>query len=523
MFFYCKKRLKTVYSIHLMSVSVSKNTTFLTLSLVGQKVLSFSYFAMIARSLGVSSTGEYALVLSFTTLFSIFADFGFTPVIVREVAKERDFSTFSEKLCSLLHITLIMKCVMTVFTVLLTIAVASILGYQPHIILLIGIGCIVMALDSMHLFFYGILRGLHNVRYEALGMLAGQVIVILLGALVLFSSGSIRLLIGALAVGSLLNVINSAYRIVHYAKFQFSDLISRHPFFDRSSITELIKSAWPFTLAGVLARGYSQLDVILLGAMLGTAAVGIYSVPSKMVFAFQFVPLALSASLYPALSHAYVHSREKMTHLIEGSMEYLSLVAVPLIASLLFFGSSIIEFVFGASYRGSVTPLLIISGSILFGFLDIPVGALLNATGNQARQTLAMGFTLVSNIILNVLLIPKFGAVGAAIAAVSSQSILFFSGLFFARALIMWPYKTMVIHIGKLIIVTGAALLLVQLTQNWFFEIPYMNLNSVAQNEYSMGVNAIYSLFLFFGIYIIGAFIIGLLNKEKIRMIFRNA
>lgn len=504
-----------------MSASVSKNTTFLTLSLVGQKILSFSYFALIARSLGVATTGEYALVLSFTTLFSILADFGFTPVVTREVAKEKDFSVFSEKLSGLLRTTLAMKCVMTLFTVLITIAVAWIMGYQPHIIVLIAIGCIVMALDSMHLFFYGILRGLHMIRYEALGMLVGQMVVIALGAVVLFSNSSIKLLIGALAVGSLFNVVNSAYRVVRYGRFQFSKVSSNNLLFERVKIIELIKSAWPFTLAGILARGYSQLDIILLGAMLGTAAVGIYSVPSKMVFAFQFIPLALSASLYPALSHAYVHSREKMTHLIEGSMEYLSLVAVPLIASLLFFGSSIIEFVFGASYQGSVTPLLIISGSILFGFLDIPVGALLNATGNQARQTLAMGFTLVSNIILNLILIPKFGAVGAAIAAVSSQSILFFSGLFFARSLIAWPYKGVGIHIGKLIISTGTALLLVRFLQNWFFEIPHMNLNSVAQNEYSMGVTTLFSLSLFFGIYLLGAVITGALKKEQIRLIFR--
>jgi len=78
-----------------MRKSVAHNTIWLTGSLVAQKVLSFVYFAIIARQLGVEETGLYVFALAFTALFGIFADFGLTPVVIREVAKERDHSQFS--------------------------------------------------------------------------------------------------------------------------------------------------------------------------------------------------------------------------------------------------------------------------------------------------------------------------------------------------------------------------------------------------------------------------------------------
>jgi O-antigen/teichoic acid export membrane protein len=88
--------------------------------------------------------------------------------------------------------------------------------------------------------------------------------------------------------------------------------------------------------------------------------------------------------------------------------------------------------VFGSQYAPSIVPLRLLLGSLIFGFLALITGALLNATNNQKTQTSLITVVLVFNIILNLLLLPRFGIVGAAIAALCSNMLLCFAGLYFS-------------------------------------------------------------------------------------------
>ena len=72
------------------SSKIAQNTTYLTIASIFQKLLSFIYFAFIAKILGTEALGQYQVVLSFTGIFIIFMDFGLGPVLTREVAKEED-------------------------------------------------------------------------------------------------------------------------------------------------------------------------------------------------------------------------------------------------------------------------------------------------------------------------------------------------------------------------------------------------------------------------------------------------
>jgi len=84
--------------------------------------------------------------------------------------------------------------------------------------------------------------------------------------------------------------------------------------------------------------------------------------------------------------------------------------------------------IYGAAYASSILPLQILLVSLVFAFLDFPVGALLNASNRQNRQTLAMGVTMVVNILLNLLLLPRLGIVGASVAALAGNITLLLIG-----------------------------------------------------------------------------------------------
>src|SRR3990167_8734594 len=75
-------------SSQLSSGILAKNTTFLTIAFTIQKILSFFYFAYIARSIGDENLGKYTFALAFSGIFVIFMDFGLGPILTREGAKD---------------------------------------------------------------------------------------------------------------------------------------------------------------------------------------------------------------------------------------------------------------------------------------------------------------------------------------------------------------------------------------------------------------------------------------------------
>ncbi len=418
-----------------MAHTVARNAAFLTMSLVGQKILSFVYFALIARTLGVEETGIYVFVVSFVSLFGVIADAGITPVVIRSIAEVREHSQYSPDTIKILVGALRIKMVLIVVAVISTIGFAYIFQYPEHVILAIMVTCAVMVCDACHVFAYGILRGMQTLMYEAVGMLCGQMLVVILGGFALYVGYGIYALIGALLAGSMVNVLISIVSVRR----------ARLPILWRQTITQrdiymLLKTALPFALAGILARGYSQIDIIILSKLGGLRDVGIYSVPSKLVFAFQFIPLAISASIYPAMSHALTISRETLSKITHASMLYLMGIAVPIIMILLLLGDLVIRYVFGPTYYESSVLLMILAPALLFGFLDFPIGSLLNASHKQKDQTLSMVYTLVTNVGLNILLIPRYGVLGATIAALLSQIVLLSTGLYFARFEIAWRF-----------------------------------------------------------------------------------
>src|SRR3989344_3163964 len=72
--------------------TLSKNTIFFTLALALQKLISFGYFIIIARSIGVENTGRFSFALSFAAIFAMFLDFGLNQVLIRESARDRETS-----------------------------------------------------------------------------------------------------------------------------------------------------------------------------------------------------------------------------------------------------------------------------------------------------------------------------------------------------------------------------------------------------------------------------------------------
>ena len=410
---------------------IAKNTTYLTLAIIGQKILAFIYFTLIARMAGPESLGKYTFVLSFATLFGVLVDVGFTPVLVREVAKAPHHA--KKYLGNILSV----KLCLGVLTYGITLLVSYLLGHDRFTLELIAIAGVVMVLDSFSLSLYGVFRALQRLGIEAIGMLFSEVIVVIVGVLALFARLPLHALIVAVLAGSVFNVSLAIFQLIRRG-FTPKLQIDR-PFLKLTLITAL-----PFALAVAFARLYGSIDTIILEHLSGSLAVGLYSVANKFAFALQFIPMAFIAAIYPAMSHYYAHSQEKLVATFENAMTTLCLFGAPVMFGISVLAREIILTFYGAEYLTSVFALQVLTVSLLFIFLQYPVGSLLNACDRQRINMTYMGITALINVAMNAVLIPLFQQNGAAVAFLASYTFLFMAGMMTAR-------KTAPIRMGRLL------------------------------------------------------------------------
>ncbi|MEA3272909.1 MAG: flippase [Patescibacteria group bacterium] len=405
-------------------MSIAKNTTILTFASVIQKILAFVYFTLVARGIGVENIGKYSFAISFAMIFSIFVDLGLTSAMVREIARARD------KIKVYVGTVFSVKILFGVITLGLIYAVINIMNYPEITRQFVYLAGLAIVLDSFHLTFYGVFRGLRVLKYEAVGLIIGQLFILAFGLSVIYLNAPLYFLFIALILGSLFNIIFS-FSLVRIKQGFFP-----WPAFDKKIFLFLGKIASAFALAGIFVKIYSYIDTVLLSYLKGDLAVGWYSIPIKLTLAFQFIPMALVASLYPTLSYYFKESRARLRVTFEKGMRYLILVAVPLAFGIGILADKIILSLYGADFSPSIIPLQILAVGLVFAFLSFPVGSLLNACNKQKVQTIILGLTMVVNIVLNLILIPRYGVIGASITALVSYFFLFSIGIMRARKIV---------------------------------------------------------------------------------------
>jgi O-antigen/teichoic acid export membrane protein len=442
---------------------IARNTIYLTVATVGQKVLAFLYFILIARLAGVEGTGKYFFVVSFTTIFSIFVDLGLSSVLIRETAKRRELA--GKYLGNILGAKLILGAL----TYLVVVVAINIMGYPPATKFMVYLSGIVMLLDSFNVTFFAIFRGQQNLRYESIGVVVGQALIIVFGGVSLLLHAPLYFLLLALMSGSIFNFLFSS--ILLWKKTDVRPCLC----FDKTILISLFKIAYPFALAGIFVKVYSSLDSVMLSKMVGDAAVGFWSVAYKLTYAFQFIPMAFSAAAFPAMSAYFISDKTMLRKTFERVLFFLAILAMPIAFGIFSLAEPVVLKLYGPAYAASVVPLQVAIFAVIFIFLNYPVGSLLNAVNRQMTNTTIMGICMAIDVILNVILIPRFSYLGAAISTVISHTLLFIIGLVFAGRIVAYNKKFIFSALFKIIISAGAmsaAIIFLRPYVYWIFLIP---------------------------------------------------
>lgn len=410
-----------------MSYSITQNTVFLTVASILQKIVSFAYFIIIARLVGVHNTGQYFFAIAFTTIFTVVADFGLGPVLTREMAKD------TSRADAFINTVFGTKLLFGLGAYALVVLAINALGYPSETKLLIYVSGVTMWFDNLQSVFFSTFRAHKNLIFESTAIVASQFLTLVIGTVALYLQASLVWLILAYTIPSAL--------VVCYGALMVKKMYGVHYTFvwDRAIFKTFMGFAWAFAVAGILSRLYAYTDSILISKFLPPDHLGWWSVPYKITFAFQFLPIAIATSLYPVASSSASEPARLRAHFTEA-WRYLFLIVFPLSFGLMAVAQPIIVNFFGVAYLPSVSVLSVLLLSLIFGFLSFISGAMLNATNRQTRQTMLIALALITDIALNVVLLPRYGLVGAALAALAGNFVLCTGGYIFCNQFLRLPH-----------------------------------------------------------------------------------
>ncbi len=189
----------------------------------------------------------------------------------------------------------------------------------------------------------------------------------------------------------------------------------------RFATAEWLRSAWPLWLISLMIVVNVQADVIMLGSLRGKAETGLYAVAARGAQLISFILIAVNAVLGPAVAGLHASGDlARLQRVITRSARAVLGLTVPVAVALILFGDWFL-LLFGRSFTEGHTALVILCvGQIVNSGMG-SVGLILIMTGHDWDALGGLAFGAALNILLNALLIPRWGLQGAAVATASSM------------------------------------------------------------------------------------------------------
>jgi O-antigen/teichoic acid export membrane protein len=369
-----------------------------------------------ARYLGPEQFGIVNFALAFTGLFGAIASLGLQSIVVRDLVRDPDSARLTLGTATLLHL---------------------IGGFVAFVLILIAIAClrpedllarsIVAILGAMQLFklseiavywFESQVKSKYVVWVQNIIFLVFAIIKVIL----IINEASLfvfvwLMLLEAFLIAVILLVILNRFGIA-IASFRASI---------RKAIS-LLKDSWPLAISGLAVMAYMRIDQIMLAEMKGDNAVGFFSAGTRISEVWYFIPMSIVATVTPSLINAKNKSVRKYFYQTQKLYDWLVFLCIAVAIPVAFLSDEIISILYGKLYSDSAAVLAIHIWASIFVCLGVASSQNLLM---ENKQIIAMQRTLaglVVNILLNIILIPKYGVIGASVATLFSQ---FMAAVFF--------------------------------------------------------------------------------------------
>ncbi|HET7293761.1 MAG TPA: flippase [Vicinamibacteria bacterium] len=389
---------------------LARNTLY---SAVGElsNLLLFLLGFLAARLLAPVSFGEYSTAFAFVGLFRILPDFGMSYASTLEISRE---PARARRLAGGL---LGFQGALSAATLIVCLGIGRAL-YDGVIWAAVVILTVDLLLKAVKNTLRWLLKALERFGVEAVSLLAERVLILGLGGGALLLGHGV---VAFVAVFAAVRLVDTVALLV----FVNARVVPLRPVADPALWRELLSKGLPFAYAGLVITLVFQVDAVLLEALRDAVEVGIYRAPTLVLEGLTLVPRILGYALIPTMAALHARRPEVVGRLYRRGVKYLVLAGLPVAIFGVLESDRFVALLFGPAFARSVPVSQVLLPAALFMFLSNFSETTLACVNRWRAIVAASTAALVLNVVLNLLWIPRLGAMGSAWATLGTEGAYF--------------------------------------------------------------------------------------------------
>lgn len=387
------------------------NTSWLFAEKIFRIAIGLFVTVWLARYLGPEQFGVFNYALSFVAIFGVFSSLGLDKLVTKELLSRPQDSH------EIMGTSFMLRFIGAIF--LLPLATFSISIVRPDndlmfiMVIIISSSFFFTSFEIIKYWFESHVQAKYSAIIDAIVIFTSSIIkgilIILEAPLVAFAWVVVIESI-LLAIGLIIIYIKKSNKILDW-KVSFQKL------------RYMLKEACPLILSGAVFVLFTRIDQVMLGSMIGDEAVGIFAAAVRISEGWMFIPMIIATSLFPAMLNARKNNYFLYLQRTQHLLNLMAVLGVSVAIGIIFIASPFMNLIFGDSYGQSSSILIIHIWGMVFNAISIISFRYFLAEGLQIYSFYRAFTGLILNILLNYLLIPIYGAVGAAVATAISQGV----------------------------------------------------------------------------------------------------
>lgn len=369
-------------------------------------LITFPYVSRVLLPVG---TGRVAFATSVVTYFAMFAQLGIPTYGIRACAKVRDDKKeLSRTVHELLFINFVMSAIVYVMFFAALIIVPK-FREEKELLMLLGATIVLNALGVEWLY-----KALEQYTYITVRSVIFKLVALVCTFLLVKDKGD------TLQYGFLTILATSASNILNFINLR--KYIELKPV-GGYHIKKHIRMVMVFFSMSVATTIYTNLDNVMLGFMKNKTEVGYYSAAVKIKNILVSVVTSISTVLLPRASYYVDKGRmDEFSAILKKTMHVITCIAVPCAVYFILFAREGVFFLSGKAYAGAIIPMQIIMPTLVFIGMSNVIGIQMMVPLGLEKQVLFSEIAgAVTDLILNCILIPFYGAAGAAIGTLVAE------------------------------------------------------------------------------------------------------
>jgi PST family polysaccharide transporter len=400
---------------------ISGNVSWLFLDKVLKIIIGLFVSAWVTRYLGPSLFGVLSFGLAFAALFMPLSSMGLPNIVVRNIVRKPENK--SEYLGTALIIQLITSIVSYGLSILIIFLIKPADQLQIIVVAIFS-GMLVFRAwgDTFNYWFQSQIQSKYTVWSN---IIASAIVAIIRISLILLQAPLLAF------AGAMLFEIVLASGIITYYYLSQNEKLSLWKF-NLQQARSLLADSWPLLLSSMAVVIYMKIDQIMLGSLVSNVDLGIYSAAVQLSEIWYFIPVAIASSFFPAVINTREkHSKNEYEFRMQMLFDLMVVTAYVIMILVVIFAPWIVSVLYGEDYIETGRILQIHILAFVFVSLGVARSNWLLAENYVKFSMFVTILGAVINILLNLVLIPRYAGLGAAWSTVLSYGI----SAFFSSAL----------------------------------------------------------------------------------------